>query len=152
MQCPNCSSPLVATGDGGTFVCRSCASRSNTSRNGNNGLALVAFNNNDNIENATAAAAAQNNLANLPDPRSTLAAAAEHIEIYLQAKDEAARGENEVLAARAKDAIETHKEKLNKTYAAYTRARSKLIEAARARDEAEQETKELQQKYAVKAK
>lgn len=150
MQCPNCLSPLVATGDGGTFVCRSCSSQNNNNGsnngNGNGGLALVGNN------NAVAAAAAAANLSNLPDPRSALTVAAEHIEFYLQAKEEAARGENEALAARAKEAVDGYRAKLEKIYAAYTKARSRLVEALRASAAAEADSRELQQKYAMKAK
>jgi len=134
MQCPNCSSSLVAVGDGGTFVCRSCASQNNGNR------ALVAFSGNGN----------PSNLANLPDPRSTLAAATEHIEFYLNAKDQAAKEENEELASRAKEIISSHKAKLTRVFDAYTKSRSKLVEALRSKDEFEQNVKELLQKYSVK--
>ena len=90
--------------------------------------------------------------ASLSTPRQALEAAAEHIDYFVAARDRSAALERGAFERRCKEVVDHSRAKLEKVYRAYTKARERLVEALRAKEGAEADARELQQKYAVKAR
>lgn len=89
---------------------------------------------------------------NISTPRQALEAAAEHIDFFVSARDRVAELERVSLESRCKEVVDHSRSKLERVYRAYTKAREKAIEALRAKEGAEADARELQHKYALKAK
>jgi len=88
----------------------------------------------------------------LSTPRQVLEAAAEHVDFFVASRDRAAELERRSLEGRCREVVTATRDKLEKVYRAYTKARERLVEALRAKEAAEADARELQHKYAIKAR